>query len=113
LKKADQKLPPPGWYQPRLDYVKPSQPMISFSKLDRFKEDLNNHLNSSTESDLGQKYDVETLKKMYAAQALAIARKSIDDRENNDNYAEDNSPTKQTSEMVDDYDPRSIEQIRE
>ena len=87
--------------------------MISFSKLDRFKEDLNNHLNSSTESDLGQKYDVETLKKIYAAQALAIARKSIDDRENNDNYTEDNSPTKQTSELVDDYDPRSIEQIRE
>ena len=58
--------------------------MISFSKLDRFNEEQNHNLNSSTESDLGQKFDVETLKKMFAAQALANARKSIDDRENND-----------------------------
>lgn len=58
--------------------------MISFSKLDRFKEEQNHNLNSSTDSDLGQKFDVETLKKMFAAQALANARKSIDDRENND-----------------------------
>lgn len=41
------------------------------------------------------------------------ARKSVDDRETNDNQTEDNSPTKQTADIVDDYDPKTMEQIRE
>jgi hypothetical protein len=62
-------LPPPGWYQPRLDFVKPSQPIITFSKIDRFKEERSSkfHHNSITETDLNSKYDIEMLSKLFEA----------------------------------------------
>ncbi len=38
-------------------------------------------MNSSTETDLASKYDMDLLKKLFAAQALSNIRKSADDRE--------------------------------
>lgn len=81
-------MPPPGWYQPKLDFVKPSQPAISFSKIDRFKEEriTTQNLNSQTEVDLKSKFDIELWKKIYDSQIHANARKSADDREKIDHH---------------------------